>query len=192
MARPKQYDTEYVKQQTLISFLKKGYSATSLNDLESSTGLGRRSLYNDFGDKKSMFLNSLSDFKKHARKAYLSPLSDRESGIDAISTVLNSLLVAADTDEGRFGCLICNTARESIMEDAEVNSEVTSYFDQLESSLLTVLVKAKQNEEISSDANPASLARFFLGIIVSVCVLCRSGAPKETLSDIVTEALNHI
>ncbi|MFT7561102.1 MAG: TetR/AcrR family transcriptional repressor of nem operon [Flavobacteriales bacterium] len=192
MARPKEYNVDYVKQQTMNSFIAKGYSATSLKDLEEATQLGRRSLYNDFGDKKSMFLGALSDFREYATDAFLKPLYASDASVESISRVLNTLVETAATPEGKYGCLMCNTAREPIMADPDIGQIVSRYFDRIQQLLLRVLENAKSKNELFPSAKPSSLAHFFLGTIVSVCVLCRSGAPQETLTDIVYEALERI
>ena len=70
----------------LQMFLQKGYGSTSLSDLEAATGLGRRSLYNSFGDKRTVFLTALADFRAMAAENNLAPLAEPGAGVDAIAT----------------------------------------------------------------------------------------------------------
>ncbi|MEL6385022.1 MAG: TetR/AcrR family transcriptional regulator [Cyanobacteria bacterium J06626_18] len=103
MARPKQFDEADVRKSVLQMFLRNGYASTSLSDLEEATGLGRRSLYNSFGDKHTVFLRALQDFWAMAATQNLSPLDRSGAGLEAIAEVLYGLVELAQTPEGRAG-----------------------------------------------------------------------------------------
>ena len=59
MARPREFDEEEVLDRALDVFWRRGYGATSVEDLTAATGLGRGSLYAAFGDKETLFLTCL-------------------------------------------------------------------------------------------------------------------------------------
>ena len=59
MVGAKQFDPAAALDRALAVFWHKGYEATSIQDLELATGLGRGSLYNAFKDKESLFLEAL-------------------------------------------------------------------------------------------------------------------------------------
>jgi TetR/AcrR family transcriptional repressor of nem operon len=54
--RPKEFDRKEVLSNATEMFWAKGYQAASTGDLEGGTGLGRQSIYNEFDDKKGIFL----------------------------------------------------------------------------------------------------------------------------------------
>ena len=56
MARTKAFDDDWVLEQAMRAFWAGGYAATSVQDLEHATGLGRGSLYNAFGDKEQLLV----------------------------------------------------------------------------------------------------------------------------------------
>ena len=61
-------------------FWEKGYHATSMQDLVDVTGLNRSSIYNSFGDKYNLFIESL----KHYKKEQINGLDNfRHSGMTA-------------------------------------------------------------------------------------------------------------
>lgn len=192
MARPRQFDEKVVRMSALRAFLQNGYESTSLSDLEKATGLGRRSLYNSFGDKHAVFLRALQDFRAIAVEQNLAPIDRTGAGLEAIADVLNGLVELAKTPEGRLGCLICNTTHEPVASDPAVSQQIELYFSRIERGFARVLQTAQANGELPKSENVSRLARFYLGILVSVCVMARAGSPAETLQDIVSEALHRV
>lgn len=192
MVRPRKFKEENVRMAAMQMFLRKGYASTSLSDLEEATGLGRRSLYNSFGDKRTVFLRSLEDFRTTVVERNLAPLEQSGAGVEAIAIVLNQFLEYAKTPEGRLGCLICNTSREPIASDTAVAEHISLYFTRVEQGFAKVLTTAQHNGILPPDENVTSLARFYLGVLVSICVMGRAGVPLAILQDIVAEALKRV
>ena len=62
MPRTKDFDEHEVLDRAVELFWDRGYEATSVADLEKHLGVGRQSLYNTFGDKRELFLRSLSRY----------------------------------------------------------------------------------------------------------------------------------
>lgn len=189
MSRERSFVEEDVRAAVLTAFLKGGYAATSLSDIEIAAGLGRRSLYDSFGDKRALFLRALKDFRADAETVNLSPLADPQAGIDAIDAALSGLVRFAPTPKGRLGCLICNTAREPVAADPDVAREINGYFKAVRSLFQRALENAQRGGGFSADRSPESAAHFLLGVLVSICVLARARAPRETLEKIKEEAL---
>ena len=192
MVRPRKFEEEDVRMAAMQMFLRNGYASTSLSDLEAATGLGRRSLYNSFGDKRTVFLRSLEDFRTIVVERNLAPLEQSEAGLEAIAIVLNQFLDYAKTPEGRLGCLMCNTSREPIASDTAVAEHIRLYFTRVEQGFAKVLTTAQRNGTLPSTENVTRLARFYLGVLVSICVMGRAGVSVAILKDIVTEALKRV
>ena len=55
MARTKAFDERRALIAAMLVFWEKGYEATSMQDLEQAMGLRRTSIYNAFGNKRSLF-----------------------------------------------------------------------------------------------------------------------------------------
>lgn len=55
MGRSREFDENVVLQKAMELFWKQGYEKTSLNDLVEHMGIHRRSLYDTFGDKHTLF-----------------------------------------------------------------------------------------------------------------------------------------
>ena len=192
MARPREFDPAAVRDQALRRFWRDGYDGTSLSDLEQATGLGRRSLYNSFGDKMALFLGALTDFRALAADTVLSGLEAPGAGLAAIEHTLMALAAAGQTPQGRNGCLICSTAAEPVARQAEVGQQVWLHFDRAERAFLKALTQARADGALRTGDSVESLAKFLLGTLVSLCTLARAGAPAPTLDAVAAEALNRL
>ncbi len=62
MARPKEFDPSEAMKEAMGAFWENGYHATSVNNLLSEMKLNRGSLYDTFGDKKTLFLAALAEY----------------------------------------------------------------------------------------------------------------------------------
>ena len=190
MARPREFDEDEARAGVMRAFLTKGYADTSLSDLEAASGLGRKSLYNAFGDKRALFVRALADFRHLAVAETLAPLGGDGVGRAEIAAVYDRLIALADTEIGRLGCLICNTAREDIARhDAEVGAAVTDYFAHVTALMQRAVETAQARGEIAPSRDAATLGQFLMAIVVALSVLARAGAPGETLAAVRDEAL---
>ena len=62
MARTKEFDRDLALQRAIQLFSKQGYAATSTDDLMQVMGIGRQSMYDTFGDKRTLFLAALRKY----------------------------------------------------------------------------------------------------------------------------------
>lgn len=188
--RPRKYDPEEVRRRTVTTFHRHGFAATSLSELEDRTGLNRRQLYNDFGNKKTMFVRALQDFSLSAGEQFLGHLEAAEpTGVEAARRTLLEMIELADTPAGRLGCLICNTAREPVAADADVCRIVDRYFRRIEAAYRRTLLRAQQLRQLAAERDVDRLARFLLTTHVGICLLARAGEDVSVLRDAATEAL---
>ena len=64
MPRAVEFDNAKVLESAMDLFWKKGYHATSMQDLTEATGLNRSSLYNTFGCKMQLYRTALTQYQK--------------------------------------------------------------------------------------------------------------------------------
>ncbi|MEO0974765.1 MAG: TetR/AcrR family transcriptional regulator [Pseudomonadota bacterium] len=189
MGRTKQYDQARARAGFLATFLRKGYAEASLADLEAGSGLNRRQIYNDFGDKRALLLQAIQDFRSSVVDPILHDLERSDLGVDAIRSTLTRMVDGADTEHGRLGCLMCNTSREPIAQDADVGAQIDVFFRRVEGAYRKAIKRAVERGELPDNTSVRSLGRFFLGVHVSLCVLGRSGESKAVLRDVAAESL---
>ena len=69
MARHKEFDPGEAMKEAMEAFWERGYHGTSVNDLLAEMKLNRGSMYDTFGDKKSLFLATLAEYERQGREA---------------------------------------------------------------------------------------------------------------------------
>src|ERR1700730_11981301 len=65
--RPRAYDPATAVARATETFWKAGYAGTSLDDLVAATGMNRPSLYAAFGDKRDLYLKTLTRYQQQSR-----------------------------------------------------------------------------------------------------------------------------
>ena len=62
MGRPKNFSREEVLDKAIPLFWSKGFSETSLQDLEQATGVNKSGLYSEFSGKEDIYIESLRHY----------------------------------------------------------------------------------------------------------------------------------
>lgn len=120
MGRPKSYDQQDVLKKAMMQFWKAGFAETSLSDLEAATSLNRYSLYKGFGDKETLFEQSLEYYQNHVITRMLAPLTESEPSIAAINNYFTQLNTLLKGKYGQYGCLFQNSQKEGISQNVLV------------------------------------------------------------------------
>jgi TetR/AcrR family transcriptional regulator, transcriptional repressor for nem operon len=69
MARPRAFDENTVLDAAMDCFWRDGYEATSIRELAAEMGINAPSLYNAFGDKRSLFREVLRRYVECSTRA---------------------------------------------------------------------------------------------------------------------------
>ena len=65
MGRHKNFDRTEVIEQAMHVFWEKGFSGTSLKDIEQATGVFKSGLYSEFKDKDDLFIQTIKHYKSN-------------------------------------------------------------------------------------------------------------------------------
>src|SRR5712692_5546517 len=151
VGRPKEFDREEVLGKALGVFWVQGYDATSLDDLTAAMGIGRASLYNEFGDKHSLFVTALDRYRFERRAEFLRVLEESDSVRAALATVFRTRVKALWADENRRGCLLVNTTAELASCDPDVAARAVESFDRTAGYIRSALERGKESGELAAD-----------------------------------------
>ena len=178
MARPREFDEERVKDTLMRVFWKKGYEATSMQDLVDATGLLKGSLYGAFGDKQALYMIALAYYDHTRMQAGIDMLLGEGSAKQKISGLFDSVIEAAKAGEFAGGCLLCNASIEMAPVDSAVANSVKSTIRRFQAAIKKAIEPAIK---ASDDAN--SLSGLILSAYFGARVLAKAGAPLQMIAD---------
>src|ERR1700683_4304092 len=112
MARPREFNETAVLEAAIQCFWSQGYEATSVRDLAENMGITGASLYNAFGDKRSLYRRALNTYIDGNVSSRVSRVESSLAPREAIETFFSDLIDHATSDKERKGCLVVNSALE--------------------------------------------------------------------------------
>src|SRR5271154_7365110 len=117
MARPREFDEATVLDAAIQQFWLRGYEATSVRDLAEEMGIAGASLYNAFGDKRTLYRASLNRYLEQTFRERIRRLENTLPPHDAITTFLAEIIERSLGDRRRRGCMLVNSAVENVPQD---------------------------------------------------------------------------
>ncbi|MBB5936567.1 TetR/AcrR family transcriptional regulator [Streptomyces zagrosensis] len=188
MGRTKEFDPDAALRAAMDLFWRKGYEATSMQDLVEHLGLGRGSIYGTFGGKRELYLKAMDRYGEDAREAIVGRLSGAGSGLAAVRDMVRYYAESALKDADHKGCLMTNTAVE-LPADQGASRRVAASLETLETAIMGALVRARAEGELAQDKDPASLARFLVTLLQGIRVVGKTPVRQRFLDDTVERAL---
>jgi AcrR family transcriptional regulator len=179
--RPRAYDPERALSEARNAFWKRGYAATSLDDLSAATAMNRPSLYAAFGDKQALYLRTLDAYRRDAR----AQLAERLSGERPLATELREVYDLAlasylGTDPPR-GCFLIGTAVTEASGAPEVRAVLAAALDEINEGFARRFRSGRERGELPPAADPADLARIAAAMLYSLAIHARAGLPRAAL-----------
>ncbi|MFT6266281.1 MAG: TetR/AcrR family transcriptional repressor of nem operon [Oleiphilaceae bacterium] len=182
VARKIEFDKAASLQKAMRLFWLQGYETTSVQDLVDELGINRFSIYNSFGDKKTLFLAALEHYRETVFEYLLQPLMGSEPAKQCLENYLNRVSNQLKSKSGELGCMIQNTSLSLIGNDQKVALILAEMYSDLRDALRKAINDAKISGEISklfAEENESDvLASYILCQIQGVIILRR--ALKET------------
>jgi len=173
-------------------FWRKGYAATSVEDLSETLHLSRSSLYDTFGDKRTLFLEALKLYSQRVLSATARTLNESPSPIAGIQLVFDDLVASAGNEIGRLGCFMVNSVAELVPYDPEVTAISASYADSLQELLTAVLKQARSQDLVTKKQTPEQFAAYLFNMIQGIRILIKSGATQEQIQTITNITLKSL
>tara|TARA_R110000787_G_scaffold15088_49_gene46639 strand:- start:161 stop:787 length:627 start_codon:yes stop_codon:yes gene_type:complete len=180
--RPRSYDPEQALQQAMDSCWSGGYSATSLDDLSTATGMNRPSLYAAFGNKRSIYLQAMDKFGMHMA-GQLEPVLTADQPLEAAlrafyGRVLN---VYFSGDDGPRGCMVMCTATSEAHADPQIRQYLDRTLQRIDAMLTSRFERALADGELPPDADPTMLGKLAATTMHSLALRSRAGQSRASL-----------
>ncbi|MEU9047855.1 MULTISPECIES: TetR/AcrR family transcriptional regulator [unclassified Kitasatospora] len=187
MPRPREFEPDAVLNGAMLRFWKRGYRATSIEDLVKATGVKPGSIYSVFpGGKRALFLKSLERYSRLVVPQKLGELEAAGAGLAELRGYFDGLVRDLLSPEGRQGCLLVNTAIEDAVEDDEAAAVVRGHLARLERCMTTALENARRRGEVREAVDPAGSAKLLVATCQGLMVVGKAN-PDEALLRAITD-----
>ncbi len=181
MARPREFDEKTVLEAAMNCFWAQGFEQTSVRDLAERMGITGASLYNAFGDKRSLYRQAFIHYLAHTVRDRVARLEKLPPAL-AIRTFFDEIIERSVDDKQRRGCMLVNSALELAPYDPEFQKLVVEEMIFIE-AFFQRCVDAGQKDGSIVDNRPADqLAKLLLSVLLGIRVLARTRPQRETLA----------
>ncbi len=189
MARPREFDHDRVVDRAVEVFWRKGFDATSIQDLVEATGLNRGSLYNTFGDKAGLFEAVFGRYMATAPTQPVVAAAETGPPRQVIGEFFGRLVELGASDPECRGCLLTNTAAEMAARDKDVAARLAAAFQGLEDALFRLIERGQETGEIAPWRDPRALARFLVAAAQGLRITAKINRNRAALENIAETTL---
>ncbi|MFD5564022.1 TetR/AcrR family transcriptional regulator [Kitasatospora griseola] len=181
--RPPAFDRAAVLTAATRLFWERGYQATSVGELTGAMGIKPGSLYAAFGDKESLFREVVRAYQQSPAGEFVGVAFAEEPTIRAAFVRILREAARVYSDPAHpAGCLVISAAANVAAQD----DEVAVFLRDLRAANLAGfeerLSTAKRLGELTADADPTALARYFGAVLQGMSQRSRDGADTAELT----------
>jgi len=187
MARSKEFEENVVLDKAMKLFWEQGYEKSSMTELVEHMGIHRRSLYDTFGDKHTLFLKTMDRFREKVNAAITAEVKRSKTPTEALHFIFDFMIYGED--DAPSGCLMVNSAVELALRDPDVDLKLTESFKLSEQLFKDIIIWGQQNGDFNSNCNADELSEHLHAVCVGLRVMTRTSTPKEKLKRIASNSI---
>jgi len=181
--RPREFDEHAVLETAMDVFWEQGYEATGIAELSERCGIGRQSMYNTFGDKKTLFDKALQLYEREQVGRVVALLEKPGSPLGNVNALLDVWETGWASEDGR-GCLMVNTMAELGDRDAETSSRLERMVQTIEDGLFGTLRRAQETGELPAERDARALARTITITLQGLAVVGKVSSSPTYATDV--------
>ncbi|MFG0736814.1 TetR/AcrR family transcriptional regulator [Proteus terrae] len=181
--RPRRYDSDAALEKIMALFWRKGFTATSMDDLVIETQMNKPSLYAAFGNKAALYEKAIERFNHIASTRYRHEL-EKQSAQDKVTERIKRYLTSAihfyTDNEGLTGCMVLSTAVTEVGDPAirmMLNQVINAQTQQVEDALQEAL----EAGELKEGTDVHTIALGVVALLHSISLRARAGATVNEL-----------
>ena len=182
MARPREFDRDAAVELAMLVFWRKGYAATSTDDLLCAMNIGRQSMYDTFGDKHRLYLEALEKYQRESVAENIRRLRSTASPLAGIEAFVIGI-IASDKSVREKGCMGVGSICEFGNTDTDLVALRAKSGGAQHRALIERLRHAQAANEIGANVDIEHAARFVETMMFGLQVSAKAGASLQSLRD---------
>ncbi|MCK7459753.1 TetR/AcrR family transcriptional regulator [Idiomarina aminovorans] len=192
MPRTPKFHRETALNNALKLFWRKGYHATSMKDIEEEMDMRPGSIYAAFGNKETLFKETLEEYSVLATNDFKQTLAQRSSILQGLSLYLRHLTAEDPSCEPTKACMLVKTLLEFTPEDRAFSEPARTYLKKFEELLTESFELAQRRGEIGRSQSPGRLARLLQTNIIGLRTMSRRGLSQHELENLADDIIARI
>ncbi len=158
----KQFDPEIALEKAMQLFWAKGYAATGLNELLETMEIGRKSLYDTFGNKRALYIKALHRYSQTVVGAIDQGLNNpSRPALKNVRAVMRDI-AARNAEPMSPGCLLGVSMAQFRTDDTEMAGVLRKHMQCVENAYYKAFAKAQAEGDLKPETNVRNLARLFM------------------------------
>jgi AcrR family transcriptional regulator len=189
IGRPREFDRDAALEAAMVLFWRKGFAATSMNDLCDAMGIRSPSLYAAFGSKEALYLEVIERYGETQGPPIWGKLAEGRTARIGVENFLNAAAeILPKTRAAPAGCM---AALAAVGDEwpASITRAVKKVRLEMLSTLRSRLVTAVAQDELPAATDIDGLSLFYLSVYQGMAIQARDGATEAELKSIATAAM---
>jgi AcrR family transcriptional regulator len=189
IGRPREFDRGAALEAAMFLFWRKGFTATSMNDLCEAMGVRSPSLYAAFGSKEALYLEAVEHYVQTQGPPLWGKLAE---GAPARASIENLLIAGTEClPKSRTTPAGCMAMLGAVSDDwpAPVVRVVRKVRLEMLNMLRSRLEAALAEGELPASTDVGGLSRFYLGVLLGMAIQSRDGATRAELKGMAAAAM---
>lgn len=183
--RPREFDEEVALASAGKTFLRNGYSATSLETLSTEMKLNKPSLYAAFGNKHALYMSVLKERYRMVAERYHAAFERGRTLEESLRNVFEAAVDVSLGEGGPPGCPIAAAETTESLLDGEIGEFTRRFRAQTDKGMARWIESRLRHD---GDVSSKALARLANGILHDIALRARVGEPRTKLREIARDA----
>lgn len=189
MARNKAFDKDEALEAAMLLFWKNGYADTSIQALEKAMKLKRSSIYNTFGNKRTLFQQTLIRYLEIVLMRFIFALEQGDTVKQSIKNILNEVINLHFNPDYPGGCMVVLSVLENYQHDKETNIMLDSAIKQLQEAVVVRLKRGEEEGEFSHPVKHQDIANQVVALITGMIVMAKANFAKKQLQSLIDSTI---
>ena len=189
IGRPREFDRDAALEAAMFLFWRKGFAATSMNDLCDAMGISSPSLYAAFGSKEALYLEVVEHYVRSQGPPVWVKLAE---GTTASAGIENLLIAWTEfLPKSRATPAGCMALLAAVGDEwpAAIVRVVKKVRLEMLGTLRSRLEAAVADGELPTSTDIDGLSRFYLGVFQGMAVQAKDGATQAELRAVAAAAM---
>jgi TetR/AcrR family transcriptional regulator, transcriptional repressor for nem operon len=140
MPRSSSQTTDSIIVASMRHFWRRGYHATSMDELVEAIGVSRHAIYTSVGGKHELYRLSFAAYQRSVVSPAFAPVEQSGGGLAAIAAFFEHQIAQAEAAGlPGPGCLVANAATETAPHDPHIAKEVATHHARLKAGFAHAL-----------------------------------------------------